>query len=107
MVAIRCRTGICRISAVVADVLSTQGKEDARSLLAQQAVFFAFPLVVALAHSAVALKVIVNVVETLGSLTIGGTVGLTCAIFVMCYGGYFLLTYALGAGMLRESVRSR
>lgn len=78
-----------------------------RSLLAQQAVFFAFPLVVALAHSAVALKVIVNVVETLGSLTIGGTVGLACAIFVMCYGGYFLLTYALGAGMLRESVRSR
>ena len=37
MVAIRCRTGICRISAVVADVLGTQGKEDTRSLLAQQA----------------------------------------------------------------------
>lgn len=87
--------------------LGTDATSLRRSLLAQQAVFFAFPLVVALAHSAVALKVIVNVVETLGSLTIGGTVGLTCAIFVMCYGGYFLLTYALGAGMLRESVRSR
>ena len=37
VVAIRCRTGICRISAVVADVLGTQGKEDARSLFAQQA----------------------------------------------------------------------
>lgn len=87
--------------------LGTDATSLRRSLLAQQAVFFAFPLVVALAHSAVALKVIVNVVEILGSLTIGGTVGLTCAIFVMCYGGYFLLTYALGAGMLRESVRSR
>lgn len=87
--------------------LGTDATSLRRSLLAQQAVFFAFPLVVALAHSAVALKVFVNVVETLGSLTIGGTVGLTCAIFVMCYGGYFLLTYALGAGMLRESVRSR
>lgn len=87
--------------------LGTDATSLRRSLLAQQAVFFAFPLVVALAHSAVALKVIVNVVEMLGSLTIGGTVGLTCAIFVMCYGGYFLLTYALGAGMLRESVRSR
>lgn len=87
--------------------LGTDATSLRRSLLAQQAVFFAFPLVVALAHSAVALKVIVNVVETLGSLTIGGTVSLTCAIFVMCYGGYFLLTYALGAGMLRESVRSR
>lgn len=87
--------------------LGTDATSLRRSLLAQQAVFFAFPLVVALTHSAVALKVIVNVVEVLGSLTIGGTVGLTCAIFVMCYGGYFLLTYALGAGMLRESVRSR
>lgn len=87
--------------------LGTDATSLRRSLLAQQAVFFAFPLVVALAHSAVALKVIINIVETLGSLTIGGTVGLTCAVFVMCYGGYFLLTYALGAGMLRESVRSR
>ena len=78
-----------------------------RSLLAQQAVFFAFPLVVALAHSAVALHVIIDVVETVGALTIGGTVGLTCAIFVAAYGGYFLLTYAMGAGMVRESVRSR
>lgn len=87
--------------------LGTDATSLRRSLLAQQAVFFAFPLVVALAHSAVALKVIVNVVETLGSLTIGGTVGLTCAIFVAAYGGYFLLTYAMGAGMVRESVRSR
>lgn len=91
-------------------LLGELGADDTslrRSLLAQQAVFFAFPLVVALAHSAVALHVIIDVVETLGALTIGGTVGLTCAIFVACYGGYFLLTYALGAGILRESVRSR
>lgn len=87
--------------------LGTDAASLRRSLLAQQAVFFAFPLVVALAHSAVALHVIIDVVETVGALTIGGTVGLTCAIFVAAYGGYFLLTYALGAGMVRESVRSR
>ena len=87
--------------------LGTDAASLRRSLLAQQAVFFAFPLVVALAHSAVALHVIIDVVETLGALTIGGTVGLTCAIFVAAYGGYFLLTYAMGAGMVRESVRSR
>lgn len=87
--------------------LGTDAASLHRSLLAQQAVFFAFPLVVALTHSAVALHVIIDVVETVGALTIGGTVGLACAIFVAAYGGYFLLTYALGAGMLRESVRSR
>lgn len=87
--------------------LGTDAASLHRSLLAQQAVFFAFPLVVALAHSAVALHVIIDVVETVGALTIGGTVGLACAIFVAAYGGYFLLTYAMGAGMVRESVRSR
>lgn len=87
--------------------LGTDAASLRRSLLAQQAVFFAFPLVVALAHSAVALHVIIDVVETVGALTIGGTMGLTCAIFVAAYGGYFLLTYAMGAGMVRESVRSR
>lgn len=87
--------------------LGTDAASLHRSLLAQQAVFFAFPLVVALTHSAVALHVIIDVVETVGALTIGGTVGLTCAIFVAAYGGYFLLTYAMGAGMVRESVRSR
>lgn len=87
--------------------LGTDAASLRRSLFAQQAVFFAFPLVVALAHSAVALHVIIDVVETVGALTIGGTVGLTCAIFVAAYGGYFLLTYAMGAGMVRESVRSR
>lgn len=87
--------------------LGTDAASLHRSLLAQQAVFFAFPLVVALAHSAVALHVIIDVVETVGALTIGGMVGLACAIFVAAYGGYFLLTYAMGAGMVRESVRSR
>lgn len=87
--------------------LGTDAASLHRSLLAQQAVFFAFPLVVALTHSAVALHVIIDVVETVGALTIGGTVGLACAIFVAAYGGYFLLTYAMGAGMVRESVRSR
>ena len=87
--------------------LGTDAASLRRSLLAQQAVFFAFPLVVALAHSAVALHVIIDVVETVGALTIGGTVGLTCAIFVAAYGGYFLLTYGMGAGIVRESARGR
>ncbi|WP_307739636.1 FtsX-like permease family protein [uncultured Parolsenella sp.] len=87
--------------------LGADGASLRRSLLAQQAVFFAFPLVVALAHSAVALRVIIDVVETLGALTIGGTVGLTCVIFVAAYGGYFLLTYAMGAGIVREAAHGR
>ena len=47
------------------------------SVMAQQAVFFLFPLAVGLAHSFVALKVIIELVSIFGNMSIGGTVGLT------------------------------
>ena len=87
--------------------LGADGSSLRRSLLAQQGVFFAFPLVVGIAHSVVALRVVVDVVETLGGLTIGGAAGLACAIFVACYGGYFALTYTMGCGLVRGAVRVR
>ena len=77
------------------------------SILAQQAVFFCFPLVVGIAHSMVALYVVVDLVKLFGNMSIGGMVGLTCAIFGVCYGGYFLLTYVMSKGMVRDAVRLR
>ena len=77
------------------------------SVMAQQAVFFLFPLVVGLAHSFVALKVIIELVSIFGSMSIGGTVGLTCAIFLAAYGGYFLVTYLMSAGMVRAAIATR
>ena len=77
------------------------------SVLAQQAVFFCFPLVVGIAHSAVALYVVVDLVQLFGNMNIGSMVWLTCAIFGVCYGGYFLLTYVMSKGMVRDSVRLR
>lgn len=75
-------------------VLAQIGCDDRQirhSVMAQQAVFFLFPLAVGLAHSFVALKVIIELVSTFGNMSIGGTVGLTCAIFLAAYGGYFLV----------------
>ena len=77
------------------------------SVMAQQAVFFLFPLVVGLAHSFVALKVIIELVSIFGSMSIGGTVGLTCAIFLAAYGGYFLVTYLMSAGMVQAAIATR
>ena len=76
-------------------VLAQIGCDDRQirhSVMAQQAVFFLFPLAVGLAHSFVALKVIIELVSIFGNMSIGGTVGLTCAIFLAAYGGYFLVT---------------
>ena len=77
------------------------------SVMAQQAVFFLFPLAVGLAHSFVALKVIIELVSTFGNMSIGGTVGLTCAIFPAAYGGYFLVTYLMSAGMVQAAIATR
>lgn len=91
-------------------VLAQIGCDDRQirhSVMAQQAVFFLFPLAVGLAHSFVALKVIIELVSIFGNMSIGGTVGLTCAIFLAAYGGYFLVTYLMGTGMVRAAIATR
>lgn len=91
-------------------VLAQIGCDDRQirhSVMAQQAVFFLFPLTVGLAHSFVALKVIIELVSIFGNMSIGGTVGLTCAIFLAAYGGYFLVTYLMSTGMVRAAIATR
>lgn len=91
-------------------VLAQVGCDDRQirhSVMAQQAVFFLFPLAVGLAHSFVALKVIIELVSIFGNMSIGGTVGLTCAIFLAAYGGYFLVTYLMSTGMVRAAIATR
>ena len=87
--------------------LGTSRREIMRSVLAQQTVFFVFPLAVGVAHSLVALDVVIEIVELFGHMAIGSTVGLTCAIFLLCYGGYFVLTYMMSKGIVRDSIRVR
>lgn len=91
-------------------VLAQIGCDDRQirhSVMAQQAVFFLFPLAVGLAHSFVALKVIIELVSIFGNMSIGGTVALTCAIFLAAYGGYFLVTYLMSAGMVQAAIATR
>ena len=91
-------------------VLAQIGCDDRQirhSVMAQQAVFFLFPLAVGLAHSFVALKVIIEMVSIFGAMSIGGTVGLTCAIFLAADGGYFLVTYLMSTGMVRAAIATR
>lgn len=91
-------------------VLAQIGCDDRQirhSVMAQRAVFFLFPLAVGLAHSFVALKVIIELASIFGNMSIGGTVGLTCAIFLAAYGGYFLVTYLMSAGMVQAAIATR
>ena len=77
------------------------------SVLLQQAVLFFFPLGVGLAHSLVALRVIIGLVLLFGGFDIGGTVGLICTVFLFAYGGYFALTYGISKCIVRGAVHVR
>ena len=87
--------------------LGTSNREIMRSVLVQQAIFFVFPLLMGVAHSLVALQVVIDVVALFGGMSIGGTVGVTCAIFMLCYGGYFAVTYVMSKGIVQDSIRLR
>ena len=91
-------------------VLSELGcdkRQIAHSMLAQQTVFFMFPLAVGVAHSLVALRVVIDLVRLFGGLTISAMVGFTCAIFLAAYGGYFLVTYVMSRGIVNDAIRIR
>lgn len=87
--------------------LGTSNREIMRSVLVQQAIFFVFPLLMGVAHSFVALQVVIEIVALFGHMSIGGTVGVTCAIFMLCYGGYFAVTYVMSKGIVQDSIRLR
>lgn len=63
------------------------------ALLTQIAVYFVFPLALAVAHSACALAVVADVVAVFGHLDIGQMALMCAGAFLLVYGAYFLLTY--------------
>lgn len=87
--------------------LGTSRREIMHSMLVQQSIFFVFPLVVGVAHSSVALQVVIEIVALFGGMSIGGMVGTTCAIFLLCYGGYFAVTYFMSKGIVSDAIRVR
>ena len=78
-----------------------------RSLNAQQAVFFVLPLIVALAHSFVALKVVVDLVAIFGGFSIGKATALAGIIFVLVYGGYYVVTFLMSKGIVSDTLHAR
>ena len=42
-----------------------------------------------------------------GGISIGMTVAANCAIFLLCYGGYFMVTYFMSKGIVSDAIRAR
>lgn len=73
-----------------------------RALLLQVAVYFVFPLLLAIAHSACAMQVVTDVVAVFGALDIGLMVAMCAGAFVAVYGVYFAVTYFAARRLTRE-----
>jgi putative ABC transport system permease protein len=78
------------------------------SLLMQTLVYFLFPLVLALAHSTVALRSVTSVVSLFGRMDITGPAAMCGLLFVLVYGGYLLVTFLVARGVVNSrSVEAR
>jgi len=71
-----------------------------RSLLAQTLAFFLLPLVVALAHTSVALYQLIRVVSLFGSSSWTNAIVTTTIAFVAVYGTYFVITFLTARGIV-------
>ena len=75
-----------------------------RCLLMQTLVYFLLPLVVALAHSMVALSVVRDVVEIFGAFDITTAAISNGALFVAVYGAYLFASYRLSRSMVNATM---
>ena len=72
-----------------------------RALFAQVLVYFLFPLVLAIAHSACAVSVVSHVISVFGRFDIAGAALAVAGAFALVYGAYFLVTYLSAKRLIR------
>lgn len=82
--------------------IGTDEKLINRALFRQIAIFFAFPLVLALIHSFFGIKFCAFILETFGKEKLLASVTMTVIFLITIYGGYFLLTYVCSKNIIKE-----
>ncbi|SHI81589.1 putative ABC transport system permease protein [Clostridium cavendishii DSM 21758] len=74
-----------------------------KTILFQVGIYFLLPLILALIHAIVGLKVAKVVVDMLGTGEVKGQLIVTTVLFVIIYGGYFLITYTGAKKMVKSN----
>ena len=73
-----------------------------KAIFTQVGVYFMLPLSLAIVHSIVGLKISSTIVGVFGNASIMPNVIITAIIFVIIYGGYFLVTYICSKNIIKE-----
>lgn len=72
------------------------------SVLLQIAMYFMFPLAVAIIHSVVGLSEVNKLITLFGNMNIAKNIFLTALFIILIYGTYFLATYAGSKSIIKE-----
>mgnify|MGYP006070049395 CR=1 FL=1 len=87
--------------------LGTDEKMINKSLFRQIAIFFMFPLIVAIIHSIFGITFCSYIIETFGNEQLLPSIIMTAIFIVVIYGGYFLITYLSSKNIIKENRNAR
>lgn len=82
--------------------IGTDEKMINKALFNQIAVFFLFPLLLAIIHSIFGIKFANYILKTIGTSSLLSSIILTAVFLVVIYGGYFLVTYYCSKNIIKE-----
>ena len=77
-------------------------KQLNKALFRQVAIFFLFPLIIAIIHSIFGIKFCMFLLETFGKEEMLASVFMTMIFLIIIYGGYFLITYYCSKNIIKE-----
>ncbi len=78
-----------------------------KSLFRQIAIFFMFPLLIAIIHSIFGITFCSYIIETFGNEQLLPSIIMTAIFIVVFYGGYFLITYLSSKNIIKENRNAR
>lgn len=73
-----------------------------KALFTQIAIFFLFPLILAIIHSIFGIKFATYILEVFGQEKLLASVTMTAVFLIVIYGGYFLITYICSKNIIKE-----
>lgn len=73
-----------------------------KALFTQIAIFFLFPLILAIIHSIFGIKFAKYILEVFGEEKLLASVTMTAVFLIVIYGGYFLITYICSKNIIKE-----
>lgn len=82
--------------------LGADEKQINKALFRQTALFFIFPLALAIVHSIFGMMFSKQILDFIGTKMIGPSIGMTAIILLVIYGGYFLISYFFSKNIIKE-----